>query len=711
MNTYIIGEQAKYYEFGKPISSNAIVEMKVPAVFPLEEIVKIERRSEIQFSLKEDTRVYGLGENLGGINKRGGRYESYCRDEANHTEDKINLYGAHNFFVIEDKEKAIGYFVDFPGRIHFDIGFTNDDEFIITINGENFGLMKIEGSTPSEIITKFLKTIGKPYIPPKWGFGYFQSRWGYRDQKEIQEVVDTFQQHEIPMDGIYLDLDYMVDFKNFTVSRERFPDFEDWTKSLKEKGLYLIPIIDAGVKIEEGYNVYEEGVKGDHFAVNQEGEPYVAAVWPGKVHFPDFFQEKTRRWFGEYYRDLTKMGIEGFWNDMNEPAIFYDEKSLEEAVDMAIDCRGKNLNVHKFFHLKDTFSNLLNDEKYHQRFYHRMDGEKKTNEEVHNLYGNYMTQSAYEGLSRHLDHRFLLISRASSIGMHRYGGIWTGDNASWWSHLEENVKMMPLLNMAGFFYTGADTGGFGGQCSGELLTRWLQFSIFTPLLRNHSALDTRAQEPYAFDKRTLEETKHLIRLRYRLIPYLYSTYMKAVDKYEMMFKPLAFFYKESHYKEIEDQLLLGDELMIAPVVERGKTGRRVDLPEEMAKIEFADSGYTVEIVKEGPHYLAYQRDRLIIFLKKGHMLPLGDVAMNVKELKNEKLDLLVYMDENAEHLLYTDDGLSIDRNDQVKTIFSVIHREGDFLVDIKNPYKGLKVVNFSFLTNEGLVKKTHRINS
>ena len=259
----------------------------------------------------------------------------------------------------------------------------------------------------------------------------------------------------------------MEDFKDFTISHERFPGFKALVNDLKEDGVRLVPIIDAGIKIEKDYPVYEEGIAGGHFAKNEKGEPYVGAVWPGKVHFPDFLQEKTRTWFGDYYKILTDLGIEGIWNDMNEPAIFYDEDSLEEAVSLAIKAKGKNLGVYDFFDLKDKFQNIGNRDEYYRRFFHSIEGRVYSNEEVHNQYGYMMTKSASMGLRKHLGFRPLLISRASSIGMHAYGGIWTGDNSSWWSHIELNLKMLPTLNMSGFYYVGADTGGFGGRCTGN----------------------------------------------------------------------------------------------------------------------------------------------------------------------------------------------------------------------------------------------------
>lgn len=703
MQPYKLNKEIEAFTFGTPIETGVLLEQGTPEDIDFKESINVGKTATLEIDLQPKDRIYGLGEHLGSMNRRGRKFRSYCRDEANHTEDKNELYGAHNFFIHVKKQEQIGYFIDFPGEILYDIGFLDDQKFTIEIRGKDFRILRIPGDSIVEIVTRFLKAVGKAYIPPKWAFGYFQSRWGYKDLEEIKGVYNRFQQEDLPLDGIYLDLDYMEDFKNFTVSQERFPNFKNFVQELKDDGVYLVPIIDAGVKIEPGYDIYEEGIKGDHFCHNAQGNPYVAAVWPGKVHFPDFLQSRTRKWFGDKYGFLTDLGIEGVWNDMNEPAIFYDEQNLEDAVDLASDCRGKNLNVHKFFELKDTFANLLNDENYHQRFYHRIEGKSYPHREVHNLYGDYMTRAANFGLEKHLNRRFLLISRASSIGMHRYGGIWTGDNASWWTHLEENIRMMPSINMCGFYYIGADTGGFGGQCSGEILTRWLQFSAFTPLLRNHSALDTRPQEPYAFSKEVLNNSRSIIKGRYRLIPYLYSTYMKAVESYQLLFKPLAFEYKEG-FEEVEDQLLIGEELMLAPIYKKHQSQRLVDLPEKMALVTLTENEAEMTLAAAGPQRLSYHLDHLRFFLRENQMLPLGRPAKNVSCLSMKELEVLAYIKDQGEHTFYNDDGISLNSKKRNLMKIRIESGDGSYDIDVKDPQEELEVIRFKIMDGKGRIQ-------
>lgn len=704
MKAFKLTEHVTGFTFGEPVETEIVLGEKIFGEYILPfEVEKKDGHSLIRFPLTKDDRVFGLGPNLGGINKRGRQYESYCTDDPIHHEDKTTLYGSHNFFMLEDDDVATGYFIDFPSRIRYDVGFTDIDAFSIDIFGENFNLYIIEGDSLKDIVVNFHEIIGKPYMPPKWGMGFFQSRWGYETEKDIMKVYETFMEKDIPLDGIYLDLDYMENFKDFSVSDERFPNFGSFTETLKEKGVRLIPIIDAGVKIEEGYDVYEEGINGGHFVENEEGKPYVAAVWPGKVHFPDFLQEKTRAWFGDKYRFLTDLGIEGVWNDMNEPAIFYDEQSLEEGIAAAMDAQGENLGVLPFFALKDKFQNIANKDEYYRRFYHTLDGKRYTNEELHNLYGFNMTVSASEGLRRHLGKRHVLISRASSIGMHRYSGIWTGDNSSWWSHLELNVKMLPSLNMSGFYYVGADTGGFGGNANGELLTRWMQLSIFTPLLRNHSAIGCVSQEPYAFGDKITGYNRELIKSRYMLLPYLYSEMLKAHEDGSMMFIPLSFEFFGEEALNAEDQLLFSEELMLTPVVKSNARGRYVYLPEEMALVSFNRQEVGLKIMKEGATYLPYELEDLKFFLRRNRLMPYGMPASNVKSLDMTELHVIGYVDTEAVYVLYDDDGVSYGYEEgQITRTRLQVRREenGNMEVRVESHHPSLRKVIFTLIDTD-----------
>lgn len=659
MRVFQINEKVCKYTFGNPIQTKAVVVEGQQIEKGGLDYITISEQEQLRLSypLKKDDIVLGLGENQRGINKRGGIFESYCADDPVHTPDKKSLYGVHNFILIDGLEK-FGIFVDFPGRVMFDIGFTHKDKLEIVVHGSDADVYIIKGNQLREITGQFLRCIGQAYAPPKWAFGYQQSRWGYVDAKDVERIADSFVDNDIPCDAIYLDIDYMEDFKDFTVNQQRFPNFKEFVGRMKTKGFRLVPIIDAGVKIEEGYDIYEEGVKKGYFCKDEKGEPFVAAVWPGKVHFPDFLNEDAQKWFGSKYKMLIDDGIEGFWNDMNEPAIFYSEKRLAKAIEAAKLAENQNLDIYSYFGLKDKFTGLSNSAEDYKSFYHNMNGTSINHDEVHNLYGFYMTKAAAEGFQAIQPHqRFLLFSRASYIGMHRYSGIWTGDNHSWWEHLLLNLKMMPSVNMCGFLYSGADTGGFGGNANAQLLVRWMQMSLFTPLFRNHAAAGTRNQEPFAFDQDTTDTIRKIIKLRYALIPYIYSEYMKALHNSDVYISTLSFEYNDEISRRVENQLLVGESLMISPIYEENAQGRYVWVPEDMLLCKFSsEAERTYSIAAKGHMYLEAELSETPMFIRKNKMLVMGGSAKNVESLPNHELSIIAFVDSNACYTFYDDDG-------------------------------------------------------
>lgn len=648
--------------YGKPFETEAVT-ADITAVKgnPGFGTVSLEEGFCYTYTLAADDVVYGLGEANRGINKRGYCYISNCTDMPHHTEDKRSLYGAHNFIIVAG-EKNFGLFVDYPAKLTFDIGYTRMDTLKITCSDADLYLYVIEGENPYDIVKQFRKIIGRSYIPPKFAFGFGQSRWGYKTREDFREVAAGYRENHIPIDMIYMDIDYMQDYKDFTLNEKEFGDFPAFVQEMKDQNIRLVPIIDAGVKVEEGYSVYEEGVKNRYFCQREDGSDFVAAVWPGDTHFPDMLNSEARRWFGDHYRILTDQGIEGFWNDMNEPAIFYSTEGVEEAKTLMkqfLEDEKGEMSIHQ---VNEALTGLSNNPKDYAFFYHNADGQRIRHDKVHNLFGYNMTRAAGEAFERiDPDKRFLMFSRSSYIGMHRYGGIWTGDNKSWWSHILLNLKMMPSLNMCGFLYTGADLGGFGEDTTRDLLLRWLALGVFTPLMRDHTALGTRRQECWQFED--VEDFRHVIGVRYRLIPYLYSEYMKAALSDDMYFKPLAFEYPDDSFaRQVEDQLMLGNEIMIAPVYTQNAKGRYVYLPEEMKFVKFMPDGTICEKVMEaGHHYVEVALNEVPLFIRKGKCIPVVKAAENVEALNTEDIKLIGY--ENAEYVLYEDDGMHKDYDD------------------------------------------------
>ena len=639
----------KRYVFGSPIETDAI--LCKPEAEQWENGRLSYQENALTCEMEEEEIVYGLGQAVRGINKRGWIYESNCTDDPQHTEDKHSLYGAHNFLIL-DGESRLGIFVDTPSRVVFDIGYTDRRTLRIAPRTPDFELYLISGESPDDIVRQFRKLVGRSYIPPLWAFGYGQSRWGYSSAEEIRQVVKEYRENHIPMDSVYLDMD-------FTVNQETFPDFAAFVEEMKKENIHLVPIIDGGVKKEDGYDVYEEGKEKGYFCKDEQGEDFVLGVWPGRCCLPDMLNEEAGRWFGRKYKILLDQGIDGFWNDMNEPAIFYSEKGLREVFEKIDEYRTQNLDIKTFFAFKDLVAGISNNPKDYAAFYHNYKGRKYCHETVHNLFGYYMTRSAAEAFEELApDKRILLFSRASYIGMHRYGGIWQGDNNSWWSHLLLNIRMMPSLNMCGFLYTGADIGGFGADTTEDLLIRWLSFGVFTPLMRNHAAQGTRRQEVCRFAGRDL--MGEVIRVRYMLMPYLYSEFMKAALGDGMMFRPLGFVYGDDAVaRRVEDQLLLGDSIMIAPVHEQNAAGRTVYLPEPMKLLRFRGGQVWEEAVcPKGHAYVEMPLGDVCVFLRENRILPLSKGGEHMGEVDFSNLRLYHFGAHVQPYVYYTDDGVS-----------------------------------------------------
>ncbi len=617
-----------------------------------------------RLTLSEQAAVYGLGEMPRGINKRGWHYITNNTDESRHSEDKLSFYGAHNFLLVRDGSTCFGLFVDFPGKVYYDIGYTRHDLFSFHTETPDYDLYLLSGGNENAVCKEFRTLIGRSYIPPKWAFGLAQSRWGYKTEEDVREVARQYKEHDLPLDMICMDIEYMQDYADFTVNKERFPDLTKLSADLKAQGIRLVPIIDAGVRIDPNDPTCTEGLEKGYFCKKADGTPFVAAVWPGKAYFADFLRPEVREWFGHKYKALTDCGIEGFWNDMNEPSLFYSPERLRAFLnDMAALREKDNIEQEEFFpRVVGGAMGLMNSPADYASFYHEVDGQKVRHDQVHNLYGGSMTRAAGEAFADlRPGQRTLLYSRSSFIGSHRYGGIWLGDNNSSWAQLLANIQMMPSVQMCGFLYSGADLCGFSSDTTPDLALRWLEFGLLTPLMRNHSAVGTRMQEYYRFPE-VLPAVRNMIRLRYALLPYLYSEFMKAALENTSYFRPLAFDYPDDpDAREVEDQLLLGEGLMAAPVYIQNAHGRHVYLPEPMKLLRLrAVDDYDEEILPAGHHYIRCALDEVLLFLRPGHIVPVAQPANNTSELDDASLTLWSFLPdgESAEYRMYRDDGVT-----------------------------------------------------
>ena len=662
------------FSFGHPFPTQSVV-LSLPAESgPIPFLTP--DGSGWQFTLSEQAAVYGLGEMPRGINKRGWHYIANNTDESRHSEDKLSFYGAHNFLLVRDGSTCFGLFVDFPGKVYYDIGYSRHDLLSFHTETPDYDLYLLSGGNENAICREFRTLIGRSYIPPRWAFGLAQSRWGYKTEEDVREVARQYKEHDLPLDMICMDIEYMQDYADFTVNKERFPDLTKLSADLKAQGIRLVPIIDAGVRVDPNDSTCTEGLEKGYFCKKADGTPFVAAVWPGKAYFADFLRPEVREWFGHKYKALTDCGIEGFWNDMNEPSLFYSPERLRAFLDDMAALREKdNIEQEEFFpRVVGGAMGLMNSPADYASFYHEADGRKVRHDQVHNLYGGSMTRAAGEAFADlRPGQRTLLYSRSSFIGSHRYGGIWLGDNNSSWAQLLANIQMMPGVQMCGFLYSGADLCGFSCDTTPDLALRWLEFGLLTPLMRNHSAVGTRMQEYYRFPE-VLPAVRNMIRLRYALLPYLYSEFMKAALENTSYFRPLAFDYPDDpDAREVEDQLLLGEGLMAAPVYVQNAHGRHVYLPEPMKLLRLrAVDDYDEEILPAGHHYIRCALDEMLLFIRPGHIIPVAQPANNTAELDDASLTLWSFLPngESAEYRMYRDDGVTTEyeRKEHWKTL-------------------------------------------
>ncbi len=652
----------KKHTFGKPFNTEATV-MEIPAQtgdLPFGSASKKDGALCWKYALAKDDKIFGLGETMRGINKRGYVFESVNTDQPNQDESTKSLYGSHNFFIVFGK-KTFGVFIDYPGRVVFDLGFAKCDELCAQIERADvdiyfFTCSKKAGAL-KEIAREFRTLVGKSYIAPKWAFGFCQSRWGYASKDDIEKVWKTYRKLGFPLDSICMDIDYMEDYKDFTVDSKKFPNFKDFVQRLKKDGTRLVPIIDAGVKKEAGYSVYQEMIAGGFDCKKKDGATFEAGVWPGDSVFADFLNPKAREWFGKQYKALLDAGIEGFWNDMNEPALFYTKENLKKTFVQLEQFKSKALDVTGLFDFMRIANSVCNNKDDYKSFYHKVnkddagsfaatkpdkDGNVLVNHyDIHNLYGYNMTRGASQAFKAlNPAGQTLLYSRSSYIGAHRYGGVWTGDNHAYWGDILLSLQQIVSLNLCGFLYTGSDIGGFNANTSRDLLLRWTAFALFTPLFRNHSARGTREQEYYQFENP--KDFKSMVQLRYALIPYLYSEYLKAAKNDGLYARALAFdFFDDKRACVVNDQILIGNEIMVAPVYVQNAIGRYVYLPETMTMVEWKNGKIAAQKkLSKGDHFIEVPLESVVFFVRKGKKLPLAKAAPCVDKIDWTKLNFV-----------------------------------------------------------------------
>lgn len=561
---------------------------------------------------------YGFGEKTGFLNKRGERYTMWNTDVyAPHNPETDALYQSIPFFITLRNERSHGIFLDNPSKTIFDLK-SYTDYYSFEADCGPLDYYVFYGPSMKDVLEQYTALTGRMPLPPKWALGYHQSRYSYETEEEVLEVVKGFKEKGIPLDVIYLDIHYMDGYRVFTFDKNRFPNPKKLIQGLNELGVKVVPIVDPGVKEDPEYWVYQEGVKNNYFCTYLEGNIFFGPVWPGNSAFPDFTEERVRSWWKELQAYYTELGVEGIWNDMNEPAVFNETKTMDVKV------------------------------------VHKNDGDPKTHRELHNHYGLLMAKSTYEGLKKGLaGKRPFVLTRAGYSGIQRYAAVWTGDNRSFWEHLQLSLPMLMNLGLSGVPFAGADVGGFAHDTNGELLTRWVQLGAFTPYFRNHSAIGSLRQEPWCFGEKYEGIMKKYIKLRYEWLPQWYTLFEEAHRTGLPVMRPLLLEYpNDPETYNLYDQFMVGDNVIVAPILEP-KSHRIVYLPEGLWVNYWND-----EVLEGGKHHLIEAPlDTLPIFVKAGTAIALGQAKMHTDEMDKE-LTLHIYDgdDTNYSFSLYEDDG-------------------------------------------------------
>lgn len=577
---------------------------------------------------------YGLGEKGGDLNKKGCYTENFNTDDPETDDDSITYYKTIPFYVALKEEATYGIFFDNSFRSYFDMGMEMGDRIFFGAIGGQIQYYFIPGENIKEVVKNYTALTGRMEMPPLWSLGYQQCRFSYFSQEEVRELVKTFEEKDIPLDVVYLDIDYMDGFRVMTFKTPNFDDAAGLISDLKEKGIRTITIVDPGVKVDEEYPVFKRGKEGNHFTKKLDGEIFIGAVWPGDSAFPDFSNNDCREWWkSELKKFISEHGMDGIWNDMNEPCVFNnDHKTMLESC------------------------------------LHNSDNGVIEHKEFHNRYGFEMSRCSKEAQEElHPNERGFSMTRATYAGGQRYSSVWTGDNMSLWSQMRMSISMNANLGISGFSFVGNDVSGFGLDSSEELFIRWMEMGPFIPIFRNHSNMYTRRQEPWAFGPRAEKIAKKSIELRYELLPYIYDLYYISHKEGLPIFRPMIMEYeKDMNLLNIREQFMLGENMLVAPVLYEGERSKTVYLPKGSWFNYF-----TMEKLQGGKWYkLPCELDEILVFVKEGSIIPTYNKKFrNVKERPNNIL--LKVFGENAKGFHYNDDGHTMEYLDGKYTYMDI----------------------------------------
>ncbi|HWI66593.1 MAG TPA: TIM-barrel domain-containing protein [Symbiobacteriaceae bacterium] len=584
-------------------------------------------RVVLRRQMPEDEHYYGFGQKIGFLDRRGKKMEMWTTDDPLHTPTTEPLYQSIPFFMALRNGQAHGFFVDTVARSYFDMGSLDPaNTYTVEVLSPLFDAYIFAGPSMKAIIGRYTELTGRMELPPMWSLGFHQCRWSYYPEARIRELAATFREKQIPCDVLWLDIDYMDGYRVFTWDRERFPDPTVMTADLEAQGFKTVVIVDPGVKVDEEYAVYQEGVANGYFIKNPDGTVHEGCVWPGTTAYPDFLKESARRWWGDRHQEAYfDKGIAGIWNDMNEPSSFVQNNDGERTLP------------------HDT---LQGD-----------DGRQVKHADVHNAYGLRMNQATYEAWKRlRPARRPFILTRSGAQGVQRYAAVWMGDNHSWWEHVTMHMTTCTGMGLSGVPFVGCDVGGFSANPNGELVARWVQLGAFTPFFRMHSAAGTRDQEPWSFGPQVEEICRTYINLRYRLLPFFYTLFEEAHRTGQPILRPLVL----EHQDDLEtyglsDEVLVGRDVLVAPITQPGVKARAVYLPEGVWHDFWTGKRY------EGKQYVlaAAPLEQLPLFVRAGAVLPMGPEMPHTGAVPMETLTLHIFPGE-GEFTLYEDAGEGYD---------------------------------------------------
>ncbi|MBN2489680.1 MAG: glycoside hydrolase family 31 protein [Planctomycetes bacterium] len=575
-------------------------------------------------------RVYGLGEKAWSTERSGRAWRLWNTDCHHYHRGTDPLYKSVPFLLLN--RPAPGLFAE--GRRYYGVFFDNPFAARVDLKSREIWTFEAEGGpleyhviagpAPATVLERYTALVGRMPLPPLWALGYHQSRWSYYPERRVRRLAEDFRERRVPCDAIHLDIDHMDGFRVFTWHKRRFPQPARLVRDLAKMGLRVVTIVDPGVKAERG-PIASAGLSKGYFLKDRGGKVVQAKVWPGNAYLPDFTNRHARRWWGDLHAGLVKAGVSGIWIDMNEPAVFAEDRRT------------------------------LPDDVRHAGAPGRRDHAGN-----HNLYASLMAEATYRGLLRlRPGVRPFVLSRAGFAGIQRHAAVWTGDNHSSWNDLELAIPMLLGLGLSGLAFAGADVGGFHGTPTAELFTRWVQAAALTPLCRAHTSCETPDQEPWSFGPAAEERVKKAIQLRYRLLPYLYTVFEECSRTGAPIMRPLWWeFPDDPRAPSIDNQFMVGDALLVAPVLKRSAQSRTVYFPEGGWH---ALDGRTLVV---GPitRSVDAPMDRLPVYLRAGRIVPAREPGLHVADTAPETLELHVLAgpEGTAEGRLYEDDGEGLD---------------------------------------------------